>query len=61
MFRSAAERVKRLDPLLVEAVDDVDLGLLRWSLSLSPEERLQACSRAAFTLSSIRREPETEA
>jgi hypothetical protein len=32
------------DPLLVEAVHDVDLALLEWSLSLSPWERLEAKS-----------------
>ena len=49
------EQVARLDPLLVEAADEVDRGLLRWSLSLTPRERLRACSRAAATLARLGR------
>ena len=43
------------DPLLVEAVDDVDLALLEWSLSLSPWERLEASSKSLRFLSAFRR------
>lgn len=53
--RTATEQIRRLDPLLVEAADDVDLELLRWFQSLSPLERLRACSRATSTLGRFRR------
>ena len=44
--RVLAER----DPELVEAVQNVDLSLLRWSLGLTPLERLRACAGTARTL-----------
>jgi len=44
-----------VDPLVLQAVADVDLGLLRWSLQLSPRERLRACSHAAATFARLRR------
>jgi hypothetical protein len=47
--------VERADPLLVQAVEDVDLALLQWGLSLSPWERLQASSGALRFLSTFRR------
>jgi hypothetical protein len=53
----ALEQVARLDPLLVEAADEVDLGLLRWSLSLTPGDRLRSCSRAAAVLARLGRGP----
>lgn len=53
----ATEQIAHLDPLLVEAAADVDLGLLRWSLAQTPEDRLLSCSRAALTLAELRREP----
>ena len=40
-----------LDPLVVAAAREVDRTLLDWALSLSPRERLRACSKAAITLS----------
>lgn len=49
--RVLAER----DPDLVEAVQDVDLSLLRWSLGLTPLERLRACAGTARTLDRLRR------
>jgi hypothetical protein len=49
------EKVARLDPLLVEAAADVDIGLLRWSLSQTPRQRLRSCSRAAATLARLGR------
>jgi hypothetical protein len=55
----ALEQVARLDPLLVEAADEVDPGLLRWSLSLTPRDRLRSCSRAATTLARLGRAPST--
>jgi hypothetical protein len=53
----AIEQVARLDPQLVAAADDVDLGLLRWSLQQTPADRLRSCSRAAMTLADLRRAP----
>lgn len=43
------------DPELVEASREVDRTLLRWSLELSPLERLRACTRTTTTLSFLRR------
>ena len=52
--------VKQIDPLLVEAVDDIDRGLLEWALQLSPWERLSASSEALAFLSNFHRAaPET--
>lgn len=48
--RVLAER----DPELVEAVQDVDLSLLRWSLGLTPLERLRACAGTTRTLDRLR-------
>lgn len=42
------------DPELVEAAREIDRTLLRWSLSLTPLERLRACSQAAATLARLR-------
>jgi ribosomal-protein-alanine N-acetyltransferase len=39
-----------LDPLIVEAAREVDGTLLDWALSLSPRERLRACTRATAAL-----------
>jgi hypothetical protein len=49
------ERVLALrDPDLVEASHEVDRTLLRWSLELTPLERLRACTRTATTLELLR-------
>ena len=48
--RSLAER----DPELLAAADEVDVTLLRWSLSLSPLERLRACTKATRALERLR-------
>lgn len=48
--RAFAER----DPELLEAVQDLDLSLLRWSLGLTPLERLRACSGTTRTLDRLR-------
>jgi hypothetical protein len=51
---SAAEPARpwapSLDPLIVEAAKEVDGSLLDWMLSLSPRERLRACSNASRAL-----------
>jgi hypothetical protein len=47
--------VERADPLLVQAVEDVDIALLQWGLSLSPWERLRASSGALRFLSTFHR------
>jgi len=39
-----------LDPLIVQAAREVDLTLLEWALSLSPRERLRACTNASAAL-----------
>lgn len=42
------------DPELVEAAREVDQTLLRWSLGLTPLERLRACTQATSTLERLR-------
>jgi len=44
----------QIDDLVREAVRDVDPSLLDWTLSLSPRERLRACSNAAVALGKYR-------
>lgn len=44
----------QIDDLVREAVRDVDQSLLDWTLSLSPRERLRACSNAAAALGKYR-------
>lgn len=53
--------IARVDPLLVQAVDDVDATLLQWGLALSPWERLRASSGALDVLSRLRREASHDA
>jgi [ribosomal protein S5]-alanine N-acetyltransferase len=48
VFTLATQR--SLDPLVVEATREVDGTLLDWALSLSPRERLRACSKATAAL-----------
>ncbi len=43
------------DPELVEASYEIDRTLLRWSLGLTPLERLRACTQATNTLERLRR------
>lgn len=43
------------DPEVVEASYEVDRTLLRWSLELSPLERLRACTRVTHALDGLRR------
>lgn len=43
------------DPDLVEASHEVDPTLLRWSLELSPLERLRSCTSTTTTLENLRR------
>ncbi len=47
--------VARTDPLLIEAIEDVDRTLLEWGLSLSPWQRLRASADALRFWSSFRR------
>ncbi len=54
--RPAIPVALELDPLVLEAVRDVDQSLLDWSLALSPLERLRACHRAAVALARFRHE-----
>ena len=50
----SADEVERAvalrDPDLVDAAREVDQTLLRWSLGLTPLERLRACTQATSTL-----------
>ena len=39
-----------IDPVILEAAEEVDPRLLDWALQLSPRERLRACSNAAGAL-----------
>ena len=43
------------DASLDQAVQEVDRSLLRWSLGLSPRERLRAATRAGMILTKLRR------
>jgi hypothetical protein len=43
-----------IDDLVRQALRDVDQSLLDWTLSLSPRERLRACSNAAVALGKYR-------
>jgi hypothetical protein len=54
-YERVRRRVEGIDPALVAAVDDIDLGVLAWALSLSPFERLQAASGTLRFLSAFRR------
>jgi hypothetical protein len=38
------------DPLVLAAAREVDRSLLEWFLSLTPRERLRACTRATRAL-----------
>lgn len=51
--RDLAER----DPELVEAAREVDLSLLRWSLGLTPLERLRARTTTTGILARLRHGP----
>lgn len=44
------------DPLVQQAAREVDPTLLDWALSLSPRERLRACTRATNALSRFARD-----
>jgi|GEM_PF-1930548 len=54
-FERLRARLAESDPVVVRAIDEVDLGLLHWSLSLSPWQRLRAASVALNTLRRFRR------
>lgn len=47
--------VAAADPLLVEAVDDVDVELLHWALTLSPWQRVQTTTESLRFLAGFRR------
>jgi len=42
-----------LDPLILAAAREVDATLLDWALSLSPMERLRACTKATDALARL--------
>jgi hypothetical protein len=53
--RPSPSRTEPIDALLLEAAArEVDGTLLDWALSLSPRERLRACSNAARALGKFR-------
>lgn len=52
---SLMDWIARIDPDVAGAVVDVDLTLLRQSLSLSPLQRADACTRATRALARFRR------
>ena len=54
-YQRVRDLVESTDPELIGAADEVDISLLRWALSLSPRERLQASSSALSVLSGFRR------
>jgi hypothetical protein len=54
-LRRIEAELARRNPLLVAAADEVDTTLIEWALSLTPFDRLRACSRAAKALTGWRR------
>ncbi len=52
-YRALQDEVRALDPLLVEAVADVDRTLIRSCLALDPWERLRRGARAAEELAEL--------
>jgi hypothetical protein len=50
-------RIARSEPLIREASDEVDIALLRRSMSLSPMQRLRAATRALSTQRSFKHGP----
>jgi hypothetical protein len=40
----------RFDPIVLAAAKEVDRSLLEWFLSLTPRERLRACTRTTRAL-----------
>lgn len=50
LTRVEAVQLAEFDPLVLEAAQEVDGALLEWALSLSPRERLRACSNATSAL-----------
>lgn len=59
-FERVCAHVAQRDPLLVEAIDDVDLTLLEWALSLSPWDRLRAASGSLTFLAGFHRDAPEE-
>ena len=54
-FAALARLAAETDPHIVDAIEEIDRGLLEWGLTLSPLERLRVCSEALQTLSGFRR------
>ena len=48
-------RLAEVDPEVLQASYEVDRGLIRWSLAMSPLERLRAATRSARVLARLRR------
>jgi hypothetical protein len=59
-YQRLRDFVESKDPELIGAADEVDISLLRWALSLSPRERLQASSGALSVLSGFQRQRERD-
>jgi hypothetical protein len=53
----AQARPAAIDPLFAEAAAEVDRGLLRWALAMSPRARLRACTQATRALARFRVSP----
>jgi hypothetical protein len=51
----AREFVAARDPDLLRAAQEVDPGLLEWSLTLSARERLDSCTNSTRALARFRR------
>lgn len=54
-YERVRSEVEATDPEVVAAIEEVDLALLKWALSLSPWERLRAASGTLAFLSGFRR------
>jgi hypothetical protein len=53
-LRQIEDELAGRDRRMLTAVDEVDMTLIDWALSLDPFERLRVCSRAAKALTGWR-------
>ena len=54
-YAELVEEIRARDPLVVEAVEDVDRSMIHLALEKSPLERVQACADLAVFILRVRR------
>lgn len=54
-YEALLEKIRALDPLLVEAIDDCDEGLIEEFKALSIDEKIRAASESAEALAAFRK------